>query len=133
LTRRRENAFDYSPLDVFVGSRGRQIQLYPRLLCSAGDPMPFLVVFLAHDESRVRAVVFSSSTRVWKIHPMGEGPSAPVRSDDDNRWVQTAVGVMQANGFMYWVYEGQMHLVSLDPATMRFSVVELPVPEEHQL
>ena len=56
---------------------------------------------------------------------------APVRSDDDNRWVQNAVGAMQANGFMYWVYEDQMHLVSLDTATMRFSVVELPQCPRH--
>ncbi|RLN23405.1 hypothetical protein C2845_PM07G14960 [Panicum miliaceum] len=87
--------------------------------------MSFLVVFLVHDESRVRAVVFSSSTRERKIHPWVKVP-APLRSDDHNQWVQNAVGSMQANGFMYWVYEDQMHRVSLDTATMRFSVVELP-------
>ncbi|RCV26089.1 hypothetical protein SETIT_5G217600v2 [Setaria italica] len=71
LTRRRENAFDHSPHDVFDGSFGP----------------------------------------TWKNHPWVEVP-APVRSDDDNRWVQNAVG---------------MHLlVSLDTVTMKFSVIELP-------
>jgi len=96
------------------------------LLCSAGDPTSFLVVFLAHDESRVRAVVISSSTREWRIHPWVKVP-APVLSDDDNhQWIQNAGGAMQANRFMYLAYEDQMHLLSLDTATMKFSVVELP-------
>ena len=33
---------------------------------------------------------------------------------------------MQANGFLYWVYEDQRYLVSLDTATMEFCVTELP-------
>ena len=96
------------------------------LACSAlpGIPRRSSLCFL-HDESRVRAVVFSSSTREWRIHPWVKVP-APVRSDDDNRWVQNAVGAMQANGFMYWVYEDQRYLVSLNTATMEFCVTELP-------
>ena len=126
LTRRHENAGDFYSLNASVGSRGRAIRLYPRLLCSAGDPTSFLVVFLAHDESRVRAVVISSSTREWRIHPWVKVP-APVLSDDDNhQWIQNAGGAMQANRFMYLAYEDQMHLLSLDTATMKFSVVELP-------
>uniref|UniRef100_A0A0A9A7H6 F-box associated domain-containing protein n=1 Tax=Arundo donax TaxID=35708 RepID=A0A0A9A7H6_ARUDO len=33
---------------------------------------------------------------------------------------------MQANGFLYWVYDDQRYLVSLETATMEFSVTELP-------
>jgi len=33
---------------------------------------------------------------------------------------------MQANGFLYWVYEDQRYLVSLNTATMEFCVTELP-------
>lgn len=33
---------------------------------------------------------------------------------------------MQANGSLYWAYEDQRYLISLDIATMEFSVSELP-------
>ncbi|CAO2170556.1 unnamed protein product [Urochloa humidicola] len=125
LTRHRDDDFDQPSMDVYVGARGQLTLLNPRLLCSAEDPMSFLAVVLVHDESRIRAVVFSSSTREWKIHRWVKFP-AHVNSDEHNHWVQNAVGVMQANGFMYWVYKDQMHLVSLDTATMKFSAAELP-------
>jgi hypothetical protein len=49
----------------------------------------------------------------------------PASSGDDERWIQHEGG-MQANGFLYWVYEDQRYLVSLETATMEFCATELP-------
>nr|CAB3477541.1 unnamed protein product [Digitaria exilis] len=49
----------------------------------------------------------------------------PASSGDDESWLQDDGG-MQANGFLYWVYEDWKYLVSLDTSTMEFCVTELP-------
>lgn len=49
----------------------------------------------------------------------------PVRSADHSNWIRDQ-GSMQANGFLYWVYDDRRHMVSLDTATMEISVFELP-------
>ncbi|OEL37283.1 hypothetical protein BAE44_0001698 [Dichanthelium oligosanthes] len=46
-------------------------------------------------------------------------------SGGDEHWIQSEGG-MQANGFLYWVYEDRRYLVSLDTTTMEFRVTELP-------
>uniref|UniRef100_A0A0A9HE84 F-box protein AT5G49610-like beta-propeller domain-containing protein n=1 Tax=Arundo donax TaxID=35708 RepID=A0A0A9HE84_ARUDO len=123
LTRRSADAFDLGPEDMFEDRRGHYAQLNSRLLFSDEDPTSFRVVLLAHDESRIRATVFSSETGEWSVLPWVDVP-APV-SSDDNCWIQNEAS-MQANGFLYWVYEDRRHLISLDTGMMEFSVPELP-------
>jgi len=122
LTRRIEDVFDLSPEDLFDGSRGHYAQVYPQLLFSDEDPASFRVVLLAHDERRIRAAVFSSDTWEWLLLPWVDVPAS---SCDDECWIKHERG-MQANGFLYWVYEDQRYLVSLNTATMEFCVTELP-------
>jgi hypothetical protein len=122
LTRQSEDVFDLGPQDMFDGSRGHYVQMNPRLLFSDEDPKSFRVVLLAHDESRIRANVFSSETWEWLVLPWVDVPASSI---DDNCWIQDDGG-MQANGFLYWVYEDRRYLLSLDTATMEFDVTELP-------
>ncbi|TVT97362.1 hypothetical protein EJB05_57390, partial [Eragrostis curvula] len=121
LMRQCEDAFDpCSEEDTIDGHHGKCRRLDPRLVLSGEDPSSFRVVLLAHDESRVRATVFSSDTWEWSVHPWVDVPSS---SDPDYLWLQ---GGMQSNGFLYWAYDDQKYLVSLDTSTMEFSVSELP-------
>ncbi|CAO2165447.1 unnamed protein product [Urochloa humidicola] len=122
LTRRSEDVFDLGSEDTFEDRRGHYAQVNPRLLFSDEDPTSFRVVLLAHDECRIRATVFSSDTWEWLILPWVDVPAS---TGDDECWIQDHGG-MQANRFLYWVYEDRRYLVSLDTATMEFCVTELP-------
>ncbi|KAJ1297401.1 hypothetical protein BS78_01G373100 [Paspalum vaginatum] len=121
MARQIQPFFDSGHVDTFQGSRGTPVEFNARLLCSEEDPTSFRVVHLAHDESRVRATVFSSVTREWKIHPWVDVPGRPRRS---KFWLRN--GNMQSNGFLYWVYKNNKYMVTLDTATMEFSAEELP-------
>lgn len=125
LTRWSADVFDLGHEDMFDGRRGHYAQVRPRLLISDDsdkDPSSFRVVLLAHDECRIRATVFSSDTWEWSVLPWVDVPAS---SGDDESWLQDDGG-MQANGFLYWVYEDWKYLVSLDTSTMEFCVTELP-------
>ncbi|TVU34472.1 hypothetical protein EJB05_16307, partial [Eragrostis curvula] len=122
LTRRSEDAFDLGPQDLDEGCRGHFGELDARLLFSDEDPTSFRVVLLGYDDSRVRANVFSSETGKWSVLPWVDVPAS---SDTDGSWLQNDGG-LQANGFLYWVYEDRRYLISLDTSTMEFSVAELP-------
>ncbi|TVU34474.1 hypothetical protein EJB05_16309, partial [Eragrostis curvula] len=122
LMPRSKDAFDLGSEDLFEGRRGHYAQLNPRLLFSDEDPTSFRVVLLAHDESRVRANVFSSETGDWSVFPWVDVPAS---LDNDHSWLENDGG-MQANGFLYWGYEDGRYLISLDTSTMEFSVTELP-------
>ncbi|CAO2190949.1 unnamed protein product [Urochloa humidicola] len=122
LTRRSEDVFDLGSEDMFEDRRGHYAQVNPRLLLSDEDPTSFRVVLLAHDECRIRATVFSSDTWEWLILPWVDVPAS---TSDDECWIEDQGG-MQANRFLYWVYEDRRYLVSLDTATMEFYVTELP-------
>ncbi|KAL6842831.1 hypothetical protein ACP4OV_027675 [Aristida adscensionis] len=74
VTRRSEDTLNPCSVDTFDGSRGRCFQLEPRLFISDDDPTSFLVVFLTHDESRVRVTFFSSHTKKWSLLPWGTSP-----------------------------------------------------------
>ncbi|KQK08622.1 hypothetical protein BRADI_2g42910v3 [Brachypodium distachyon] len=110
----------------------RHVQLAnPQLVCSDEDPMSFRVVFLGHDNSRVRATVFSSKTLEWSILPWVEVPTMPPNGSQD-RWIEIE-GCTQANRFLYWVYtHNQIHFqdgwftMALDTTTMEFAFAELP-------
>lgn len=121
--------FDLGHEDNSEGHRGFYRQLKARLLYSDEDPMSFRVVRLAHDRSRVRATVFSSDTDEWSVLPWVDVPARPTREffwiRSGKIWIQNDCG-MQANGFLYWVYENGKSIISLDTKTMEFSVAELP-------
>ncbi|RCV26085.1 hypothetical protein SEVIR_5G224000v4 [Setaria viridis] len=121
LARQSQRFFDDSPKDASEGCRGTPVERSACLLCSDEDPTSFRVVALTHDESRVRATVFSSDTGEWKIHPWVDVPGRPRRS---KVWLLN--GNMQSNGFLYWVYKNHKYIITLNTATMRFSVEELP-------
>ncbi|KAL6615524.1 hypothetical protein ACP70R_037794 [Stipagrostis hirtigluma subsp. patula] len=90
--------------------------LAPRLLCSDQDPASFRVLLLDHEESGVRATVFSSDTGEWSILPSLE-VDIPLLEEEVN---------VQMNGILYWVCEDWRRLVSLDTSAMDFSITELP-------
>jgi hypothetical protein len=92
------------------------------LVFSDEDPSSFKVVRLLHDESRVRAIVFSSDTGNWSIGPWVDVPAQPTRS---RGWLLTSN--MLVNGYLYWDdYKNHKYLVTYDTATMKFSMQELP-------
>lgn len=113
--------FEYGHVDTFEGCRGTPVERNACLLCSEEDPASFRVVLLAHDESRVRATVFSSDTCEWKIHPWVDVPGRPRRS---KLWLLNSN--MQSNGLLYWVYKNHKYMLTLNTATMEFSAEELP-------
>ncbi|KAL6614965.1 hypothetical protein ACP70R_037235 [Stipagrostis hirtigluma subsp. patula] len=121
LARRSERFFD-RPKESFEGCRGYVVERDACLLCSGGDPTLFRVVLLVHDESRVRAAVFSSDTGEWSIWPWVDVPARPRRT---KLWLMNSN--MQANGFLYWIYTNHKYMVMLDTSTMEFSVEELPL------
>ncbi|OEL37284.1 hypothetical protein BAE44_0001697 [Dichanthelium oligosanthes] len=121
LARRSLQFFDDGHKDSFEGCRGTPVERSACLLCSDEDPTSFRVVLLVHDESRVRATVFCSDTGEWKIHPWVDVPGRPRCS---KLWLLNSN--MQSNGFLYWVYKNHKYMVTLNTATMGFSVEELP-------
>jgi hypothetical protein len=121
LARRSQRFFDDCSKDSFEGCRGTPVERRACLLCSDEDPTSFRVVALTHDESRVRAVVFSSDTEKWKIYPWVDVPGRPRRS---KVWLLN--GNMQSNGFLYWVYKNHKYIITLNTVTMGFSVEEVP-------
>ncbi|CAO2208603.1 unnamed protein product [Urochloa humidicola] len=121
LARQSQRFFDDGPEDTFEDCRGTPILRSERLLCSDEDPTSFRVVALTHDESRVRASVFSSDTGEWKIHPWFDVPGRPRRSKG---WLLN--NNMQSNGFLYWLYTNHKYMVTLNTVTMGFFVEELP-------
>ncbi|PWZ32132.1 hypothetical protein Zm00014a_038005 [Zea mays] len=112
---------DYRHVDALEGRRGTFFDLNGYLLCSEEDPASFRVVLIAHDESRVRATVFSSDTCEWQIHPWVDVPGPPRGSES---WLLKCT--MQSNGFLYMVYKNDGYMVTLNTATMEFSAEELP-------
>uniref|UniRef100_A0A0A9TKA6 F-box protein AT5G49610-like beta-propeller domain-containing protein n=1 Tax=Arundo donax TaxID=35708 RepID=A0A0A9TKA6_ARUDO len=97
------------------------------MVSSDEAPGSFRVVFLGHDESRVRVSVFSSGTREWQILPWEE--PAPAQPAEDQYWL--LVGT-QVNGSLYWAHVDQAYLLVLDTATLQFSCIDLPVQPKGQ-
>ena len=86
--------------------------------------MSFRVVWLLCDISRVQLVVFLSETRDWSFLPWVEiTERVPPPHDATNWWLRWG---MQANGLLYWPFKNEEHMLTLDTATMEFSVFELP-------
>jgi hypothetical protein len=106
--------------DIFEDCRGIYGLRSIHLICSEEDPMSFRVVCLVYDESRVRALVFSSRTWEWHIGPWVEVSPTP---QTDLEWLEEG---MQANGFIFWVCVNLSSVITLNTTTMEFSVDELP-------
>jgi len=102
------------------------VSLDGRLLCSEEDPMSFRVVTVAHDKpsSRVQATVFSSDTGEWSVHPWVDVPPLTPLPEPFKAWPLNSN--MQANGMLCWAYNDLTQMLTLDTATMEFSVAELP-------
>nr|CAB3477551.1 unnamed protein product [Digitaria exilis] len=102
-----------------------EMALDARLLCSEENPKSFRVVIIAHDKPslQVRATVFSSDTGDWSILPWVD--VLPIHPPMEYKpWLLNSN--MRAKGLLYWVYSNRKHMLTLDTATMDFSVAELP-------
>ncbi|CAO2170548.1 unnamed protein product [Urochloa humidicola] len=117
-----DDVFDMVSRDMFEDYCGHGVIANPRLFFADKDPMSFRVVALLLDDCRLRGMIFSSDTWEWSALPWVDVPAS---SSDAEFWIQDDGG-MQANGFMYWVYEDRRYLVSLDTSNMEFCVTELP-------
>ncbi|TKW15239.1 hypothetical protein SEVIR_5G224300v4 [Setaria viridis] len=124
LVRRSERFLDFGHKDTLEGHRACGIVHRACLLCSDEDPTSFRVIIIAHDKSRVRATVFSSETGEWSVRRWVHIPARPRRGRGE-RWILNSN--MQANGFLYWVSKNRKYMVTLDTATVDFSVNELPI------
>ncbi|KAF8666427.1 hypothetical protein HU200_053536 [Digitaria exilis] len=87
------------------------------LISSDEAPGSFRVVYVFSNESRVRATVFSSCTREWRVLPWEE--PAP----EQQGWLPQGT---QVNGSLYWAHKEQAYMMVLDTATLQFSSIDLP-------
>ncbi|CAL4955667.1 unnamed protein product [Urochloa decumbens] len=126
LARQRPDYIDISDVDVVAAEehRGQFVSLDVHMLPSDEDLMSFRLVWLFHDESRVRAAVFSSEDWEWRVLPWVE-VVAPREEEDDNggEWLDFGT---QATGLVCWGFKKQQRMLTLDTKTMEFSVWELP-------
>ncbi|GJN18453.1 hypothetical protein PR202_gb05617 [Eleusine coracana subsp. coracana] len=121
LVRRGERFFDDGHENAYEGYVGCPMERDTCLLFSDDNPMVYKVVRLIYDASRVRATVYSSHNNKWSIGPWVDVSMQPQSS---RMWILNSN--MQVNGFLYWVSRNFKYLVTLDTATMKFSVEELP-------
>ncbi|RLN24909.1 uncharacterized protein C2845_PM07G14950 [Panicum miliaceum] len=122
LARRSERFFDYGHEDTREGYRGYGMVHRACLLCSDEDPTSFRV--------GVRATVFCSDTGEWSVRPWVHIPGKPRRGRGE-WWIQNCN--MEAKGVLYWVYKNRKCMLTLDTATMDFSVDELPIFLQNRL
>ncbi|KAF8670848.1 hypothetical protein HU200_050112 [Digitaria exilis] len=114
LARRSERFFDFGHGSEDTTHHGNAMALDARLLCSEENPKSFRVV---------RATVFSSDTGDWSILPWVD--VLPIHPPMEYKpWLLNSN--MRAKGLLYWVYSNRKHMLTLDTATMDFSVAELP-------
>ncbi|CAM0146146.1 unnamed protein product [Urochloa decumbens] len=109
------------PDDIAEGSDGEFVYHGFHMVSSDEVPGSFRVVCLCFDATQVRAAVFSSATREWRVLPWVE--PAPEQQADDQYWLQRAT---QVNGSLYSAHADQAYMVVLDTATMQFSCIDLP-------
>jgi hypothetical protein len=110
-----------SPVEISRGRRGKfQLKDF-FFLCSDEAPGLFRVVSFCHDKSRVRAAVYSSSTREWQILPWSM--PAPARPAGEKYWLLKGT---QVNGCLYWAHSREAYMVMMDTAALQFSFIDLP-------
>ncbi|VAI55676.1 unnamed protein product [Triticum turgidum subsp. durum] len=109
-----------TPNEFFDDGHGLTSHLDCFILASEEGDGPFRLVTICHDESRVRASVFSSDSREWRILPWSE---AVEPLPEDEHWLK--VGTM-VNGSIYWIQANEAGLLVLNTATLQFSQMDLP-------
>jgi hypothetical protein len=70
----------------------------------------------------VRAVVYSSGAREWRILPWSE--AAPAQPSGKKHWLRTGT---RANGNLYWAHRKEDYMLELDTTALQFSFINLPV------
>ncbi|KAL6615535.1 hypothetical protein ACP70R_037805 [Stipagrostis hirtigluma subsp. patula] len=101
----------------------RHLTLDLHLLSSDEKPKSFRIVWLVYEKSRVQVVIFSSDTGEWCFHPWVEIAERAPPLGADKYWLRCG---FQANGSLHWPFENDEHMLTLDTATMKFSVSEVP-------
>ncbi|TVU34458.1 hypothetical protein EJB05_16291, partial [Eragrostis curvula] len=82
------------------------------------------LICLCYDESRVRAAVYSSNTRDWRVLPwVVVAERRPLQDYDDGLWLRP---LMQGSGKVYCPLWNNEYMLTLDTATMEFTVSQLP-------
>ncbi|TVU01027.1 hypothetical protein EJB05_53546, partial [Eragrostis curvula] len=105
------------------GHSGQNIVIHDlHLLHSVEDPTSLRLLCIFLHESRVRVAVFSSDTWDWRFHPWVEIPERTQPVDANECWLYLGT---QANGFVYYPFWNREHVLTLDTATMKFSVLKL--------
>ncbi|CAN6198433.1 unnamed protein product [Urochloa humidicola] len=109
------------PDEISDGCRGNFDYTDFFLILSEEAPSSFRVVSLCHDESRLRAAVFLSTTREWQILPWTE--DVPAEPSGKKHFLR---GGTQASGLLCWSHASEAYKVVLDTVTMEFSFIDLP-------
>ncbi|KAL6842507.1 hypothetical protein ACP4OV_027351 [Aristida adscensionis] len=115
--------------DMVAGHCGRRrpFSLDVHLLSSDEDSTlsssssSFRLLWLCHDDCRVRAAVFSSETRRWRVLPWVEVAARMPPHDDDTQWLPRAT---RSGGTVYCPFSDMEHMLALDTAAMYFAVGE---------
>jgi len=113
--------FPKPPDEISKGRRGKFQRLDFFLLLSEENPGSFRVITLCHDKSRVRAVVYSSGSREWRILPWSE--AVPAQPSGKKRWLLRGT---RANGNLYWAHRKEDYMVVLDTTALQFSFIDHP-------
>ncbi|WVZ53941.1 hypothetical protein U9M48_004826 [Paspalum notatum var. saurae] len=94
------------------------------VVASDEEPGAFRVVCTSHDESRMRAAIFSSSDSAgeWRILPWAP-PAAAARPEDEKYWLHSGELVGES---ICWTHTSKAYMLVLDTAVMRFSRIDIP-------
>lgn len=101
---------------------------YPRVLkahlvCDEVDTERFIMISFAHDQCRVRAVIYvSSSCGTFSLPWFDVGPRTN-QLDEEDGWLDDGV---QAGRAIYWVSRNREYVVILDVPDLLFSAKYLP-------
>ncbi|RLN27614.1 hypothetical protein C2845_PM05G19140 [Panicum miliaceum] len=109
------------PDEIADGFHGEFVHHGFHIVSSDEAPESFRVVCVCYDASRVRAAVFSSGTREWRVLPWEE--PAPAQPAEDQYWLLMGT---QVNGSLYSARADQAYMVVLDTATLQFACIDLP-------
>ncbi|RLN22541.1 hypothetical protein C2845_PM07G14860 [Panicum miliaceum] len=130
LSRRRLNSILLPYDGIVAGCRGYLTCLRNVHWVSFDEdekPVAFRLIWLCHDESRVRAAVFSSDTWGWRVLPWVDDVEARTPPYDEDVTDLLHPGT-EANGLVCWRVRNQERVLALNTRTMAFSVWELPPP-----
>ncbi|CAL4962999.1 unnamed protein product [Urochloa decumbens] len=119
LTQRSERVPRLVSKSMLQGCQGHSVLA---LLSSEEDPVPSRLMLLDHPGSRMKATIFSMDTGVCSETPYVDVPACP--DQPDGRVLNGSA--VQLNGSVFYLLENWRYTVSVDTATMEFTVMELP-------